>query len=74
MSTPDELERERQKALIEKRCKLIELGKLKSGELLPGDQPITLNLPPRDICPSCGDKMQWFKRRQAFLCLRCQTT
>lgn len=70
----EDLERERQKALIEKRCKLIELGKLKSGELMAGDQPIQLNLPPRDICPSCGDKMQWFKRRQAFLCLRCQTT
>jgi hypothetical protein len=74
MSTPEEQENDRRRALIVQRCKLIEAGKLKSGDLLPGDVPPTLNLPPRDICPSCGDKMQWFKRRQAFLCLKCQTT
>jgi hypothetical protein len=75
MSTPEEQERTRQRELIEKRCKLIEQGKLKSGELLPGDQPITFtHLPARDQCPSCGDKMQWFKRRAAFLCLKCQAT
>lgn len=72
--TSEQREIERQKELVERRCKLIEQGNLKSGELLPGDVPVKLNLPPRDICPSCGEKMQWFKRRQAFLCLRCQTT
>jgi hypothetical protein len=72
--SPEQAEIERQKELIERRCKLIEQGKLKSGEPLPGQSKPTVRMPSPDICPSCGGVMSWFPKRHAYLCLKCQTT
>lgn len=60
---PEQRENERRSALIERECKEV-AGKKNFTPL------ITLNLPPKDKCPSCGSKMPWHIGRQAFLCIQ----
>lgn len=62
--TDEQKEQERRDQVVLDHCKAIEAGKK------PFTPLVRLNLPPRDICPSCGEKMGWFESRQAFICTR----
>lgn len=62
----EQMNMERQNALIEQHCKDIEAGKRPFTPLQ------SLSLPPKHKCPSCGDTMKWFPARNAYLCLKCQ--
>jgi len=72
--THEQAIQERQNALIEKRCHMIEHRHLKSCQPLPGDKPAAVRMRPESECPNCSQTMTWFPRPKAYFCMACQET